>query len=325
MQRNPVPTLALCALLAPALLLSVHSGVSMAQPLTKQATKDPARKRSPRERVEAVVAASLSKVADDLAEKKLLVVATRTPSKRPDAWGLVGCLRDLVAEQLREVGADPVIAVELEEALLEQERTPPKKRRKLDVPEIARKREVDGIASLTIKPGKKRSALRLELIELGKKRRSILKKTLALSTKDLVIDAHTPELNRKVLSYARERKGKQEGNGECWTLAANALKTAGARTARSYDFGRKLGPRDAIYPGDIVQFEKAEFAGRYGATMPHHTAIVESVHGPTKLGLIHQNFGDAGKRVSLRTIDLVELKSGTVEIYRPLPADSDGD
>ena len=51
--------------------------------------------------------------------------------------------------------------------------------------------------------------------------------------------------------------------------------------------------------------------------MPHHTAIVYEVLEPEKLTMIHQNFGDAGKFVSLLTIDLDRLKTGTIDFYRP--------
>src|SRR5262249_17997601 len=73
-----------------------------------------------------------------------------------------------------------------------------------------------------------------------------------------------PELNRKVLKFAEDHKGEQVGNGECWTLAAEALSSAGAQRPGAngvpvYIFGRKLDSEEAILPGDVVQFEKAKF------------------------------------------------------------------
>jgi hypothetical protein len=137
-----------------------------------------------------------------------------------------------------------------------------------------------------------------------------------------------PELNRKVLEFARENKGKKVGDGECWTLAAEALKAAQARGPRKLaapgedgkdhytDFGRKLEGKEKILPGDLVQFEKAKVVnGTNLWFFPQHTAIVFGAKG-RKLTLIHQNYN--GKRlVFTMPLDLAGLREGTVEIYRP--------
>jgi|SRR6185369_12435649 len=136
-----------------------------------------------------------------------------------------------------------------------------------------------------------------------------------------------PDLNRKVLKFAEDHLGKQVGNGECWTLAAEALAEAGAPRPGAMgvavnDFGRKLGAREKILPGDVVQFEKAKFVhrtrtGTSTQTMSHHTAIVAKVQGKT-IALLHQNHG--GKRtVGTGSINLDERTEGTVEFFRPRP------
>jgi hypothetical protein len=121
------------------------------------------------------------------------------------------------------------------------------------------------------------------------------------------------------LEYARDHLGQQVGNGECWTLAAEALKQSGAKRDGALGFGRKLGKRDPILPGDILQFEKATFKGKNRTqTMPHHTAIVYAVQGPTVFTIAQQNTGGPdGKKASLATIDSREMVEGTVEAFRP--------
>ncbi len=157
-----------------------------------------------------------------------------------------------------------------------------------------------------------------------------------------------PALNAAVLEFARKNLGEQVGNGECWTLANNALVASGGRSSPSYtdypakgDYvwgvgvygitvkdgsatedatARKLTP----LPGDIVQFRDAKFAGEragggaYSMTAPHHTAVVTAASPDGKvLVVLHQNW--AGKRtVGEATFKLDDLKEGAVRVYRPL-------
>ena len=129
-----------------------------------------------------------------------------------------------------------------------------------------------------------------------------------------------PALNLKVLAYAETQLGNRVGNGECWTLAAQALISAGAMPARGYTFGRKLAQGEAVCPGDIIQFESAHFEGHDGARhwwrqlgSPHHTAVVRKVIRATRYEILEQN----PNPVASDTIDFATLKSGSYEIYRP--------
>jgi hypothetical protein len=134
-----------------------------------------------------------------------------------------------------------------------------------------------------------------------------------------------PKLNRKVIEYAQARMGKQVGNGECWTLADLALSFAGARRPGRdglalYAFGRKLSSKTKLLPGDVLQFEKAEFyhqdkSGWSSQSMPHHTAIVYKVSG-TKVTLLNQNVG-GDKTVKTTIINLAERTKGTITRFRP--------
>jgi hypothetical protein len=137
-----------------------------------------------------------------------------------------------------------------------------------------------------------------------------------------------PELNQKVLAFAKEHLGKQVGNGECWTLAADALGAAGAHRPASdgyssTTFGRKLTAKEKILPGDVVQFEKAKFVHNVRGNssweiFPHHTAIVARARG-LDVTLIHQNY--RGRRtVHQMELNLADRTEGTVDVYRPQPA-----
>jgi hypothetical protein len=139
--------------------------------------------------------------------------------------------------------------------------------------------------------------------------------------------AAEPRLNARVLAFAKSKMDQKVGNGQCWTLAYAALKSAGARLPGvdgygTYVFGRGL-PLDRIAPGDVVQFEKVRFketrpdGSWLSFTFPHHTAIVYAVKGRT-VTFIHQNVNDV-KRVRLNTFNLDALKGGSLKVYRPQP------
>ncbi len=162
-----------------------------------------------------------------------------------------------------------------------------------------------------------------------------LLKFTVLSSKVLVTSASTaidewdaaafppfPYLNTKVLSYSESQKGKKVGNGECWTLAAEALKDAKAHGANGYTYGRQLAKGAVIFPGDIIQFTSAKFEGHSNGGswwvqmgFPNHTAVVRRVLGPTRYEILQQNPGP----VNAATIDFKDLKSGTFEFWRAVP------
>jgi hypothetical protein len=133
--------------------------------------------------------------------------------------------------------------------------------------------------------------------------------------------ADLPKLNAAVLAFAESKIGTKVGNGQCWTLAADALKSAGAKHANGYTFGKKLDKDAEILPGDIFQFTSAKFSGQKGNYKwtlslgdPHHTAIVGKVISKTKYEILEQNPGP----VKRATIDFDDLKSGSWEAWRPV-------
>lgn len=126
-------------------------------------------------------------------------------------------------------------------------------------------------------------------------------------------------LAKDVVRFASSMIGKQVGNGQCWTLAAEALKAAGAEPPKGYTFGDEI-PLENIEPGDILQFKTARFEEPgYWAVMgtPDHTAVVYSLGERTFI--LHQNVGGK-KYVQSFDLDFDNMTSGRVQAYRPRPA-----
>src|SRR3954471_6702875 len=91
--------------------------------------------------------------------------------------------------------------------------------------------------------------------------------------------AEVPPVNEKVLDYAKKKLGEQVGNGECWTLANDAVLAAGGKSSPSYTDSPAQGDyvwgelvfgvsakggkqtedagKKAVAPGDVVQFRDA--------------------------------------------------------------------
>jgi len=128
-------------------------------------------------------------------------------------------------------------------------------------------------------------------------------------------------LGYKVLQFAKSQMGKQVGNGECWTLAHDALQAAGAKRPGQelavYVFGTPVSLQDAR-AGDILQFENVRFVSPSGAwqSFGHHTAIVSGRSGNV-IQLIHQNV-NGNRTVQTGTINLAERQGGTIQAFRPV-------
>jgi hypothetical protein len=134
-------------------------------------------------------------------------------------------------------------------------------------------------------------------------------------------------LNLQVLNFARGKLGTQVGNGECWTLAFQALDHAHAKRPgqdglTTYQFGKQVA-LSVIKPGDILQFENVNFKhtspnGSWStSSFPHHTAIVLSVNGK-QITLLNQNVG--GNRTVLESIINLNDREpgGTITAYQPV-------
>ena len=72
-----------------------------------------------------------------------------------------------------------------------------------------------------------------------------------------------PSITDRVVAYARERLNSVHGNGECFTLADDALKNSGAKSAADYGavapdvdyvWGKAV-TRTDLKPGDVIQMK----------------------------------------------------------------------
>jgi hypothetical protein len=132
-------------------------------------------------------------------------------------------------------------------------------------------------------------------------------------------------LSEHVVGFARRKKGTHVGDGQCFALADQALRAAGAKTAKDfgeitrdtdYVWGKPVNEAD-VQPGDIVQFRDYKFRVEDTATdgssewhegeRPHHTAVVERVEGGGALWVLEQN---VPKRERVRR-DQLFFKSGS--------------
>ncbi len=143
----------------------------------------------------------------------------------------------------------------------------------------------------------------------------------------LKASAKLPELNAQVVNYAISCLGKQVGNGECWTLAAEALDAAGAMPAEEFSFGHELKKKEPWLPGDVIQFKACKFEVHYSngysveeMGFPNHTAIIYSTDG-SRITLIHQNYRMI-KLVQVSTIDMSTMTDGSYKVFRPEPRTS---
>jgi hypothetical protein len=165
---------------------------------------------------------------------------------------------------------------------------------------------------------------------------------VVLLAADAPKEAEVPELNKKVLEFARDKLGEKVGDGECATLVAQAFRAAGAKglamVEGEYVWGklvRAVTPKSnmagEVLPGDVLQFRDAVLVGRVGggtmeSTYSHHTAIVAAVKdGGRVVEVLHQNYGDfrsgdeERRKVQRTTLRFSDLKKGSVKIYRPQP------
>ncbi len=121
----------------------------------------------------------------------------------------------------------------------------------------------------------------------------------------------------KIAAYCRAREGSKVGNGECWTLADEAFKSAGARRP-GLDmrvWGREVNPaREGLKAGDVIEFQNARFTDGM-ITGSAHTAVVVGGGPQTSFTMAEQNWGK--KTVRVIHMDLTKRVSGKVRVYRP--------
>jgi hypothetical protein len=153
-------------------------------------------------------------------------------------------------------------------------------------------------------------------------------------------DAAAAELAQKIVQFCKENLGKQIGDGECGTLAVEAMKSAGAKPFSDYkenpgvqdfvwgepvfvlefvDGKRKREPADAKpKPGDVIQYRDTMFRSSRGIYLfSHHTAVIADVKASGELVVYEQNM-QGKKEVTQGTLRPGELASGWIRVYRPV-------
>lgn len=127
-----------------------------------------------------------------------------------------------------------------------------------------------------------------------------------------------------VAALAVKAEGKVFGRGECWDFVAAVLDAAKCEWARPLDFGRRLDlKKEALAPGDILQFESVRIEWRRGDRFgtirlgfPQHFGVVLSARESVVV-IAHQNYNQT-RPVSRLALDLREVKAGKVLAFRPM-------
>ncbi len=133
-------------------------------------------------------------------------------------------------------------------------------------------------------------------------------------------------INQRVVAWARGKLKHRVGRGECWDLADQALRHAGARSSTTtgsqddYVWGIEI-PIIAAVPGDILQFRDhvvttstmtrttwlngslSSGPDVVRASRPHHTAIVVAV-APAVLTIFEQHVKPGGNHVQQHTLPI---------------------
>jgi hypothetical protein len=163
----------------------------------------------------------------------------------------------------------------------------------------------------------------ITLLSLGFLSSSFTKQVSTFSLPVQTTDS-VPELNKKVIAYINTRINKKVATGECWDVAAEALKYAGATWDGMYKFGKEVNyKKEAVLPGDIIQFENVVLNYQVGdrkftEKMAHHTAVIYEVKDKDNFTLAHQNNGYSGRKVGLSPLDITTVTKGKFKIYRPV-------
>ncbi len=147
-----------------------------------------------------------------------------------------------------------------------------------------------------------------------------------LATLQLVLAQNNelPKVNQKILEYTKSKLKKRIGRGECWDLAAQALKYADAQHPQLYVYGKKINHKEEpVLPGDIVQFYnvKTKFVDAKGtthfSTMKKHTVIIVKVYEDGSYKVAEQN-GPKGRKVALGKFNPNHMIKGRMLVYRPI-------
>lgn len=149
-------------------------------------------------------------------------------------------------------------------------------------------------------------------------------------TLSIAAAADAAVLGDRIVEQARSRLGRKVGGGQCSDLVFDVYQAAGASP---FDHSEARADLADARPGDVLDFQGAEFRGRTGRgkrtywyRFEQHAAIVASVRwkgDALLLRVLHQNVGrektepERRERVTEQTLDLADLVDGTITAYRP--------
>lgn len=152
----------------------------------------------------------------------------------------------------------------------------------------------------------------------------------------------TEQEAQRLISFARDRLGRQEGDGQCWTLVNNGFSALDFhKPSSTYAWGREVEQLSEARPGDVFQFTNFrvdvsvdnpdgggydEFAER---GTPRHTAILVSIDGNGLATFLECNIGGSFSvqqhAFHVRTADWTNdegrrtrvVTRGSFTVYRP--------
>jgi len=141
----------------------------------------------------------------------------------------------------------------------------------------------------------------------------------------IVVCDNQPELNKKIVRFVKSNINKKVGRGECWDLAAEALKSVNAKWDNNLKFGNEvdLKKKECVYPGDIIQFEGVEVEYReknaiFSESYFHHTSVIVDVIDQANFKIANQNTTRHGRKVGIDALSLKNITKGSYTIYRPV-------
>lgn len=130
-------------------------------------------------------------------------------------------------------------------------------------------------------------------------------------------------LNKKVVQFVDANMGKKVYEGESVDLPLEALKASGAKWKFPTEtvFGQEINTRrEDIEPGDIIQFDDAEFENKetkVGWKFPNNSVVVISVDKKANtLKFATQNLFSK-LFVTSHDLEVNTLRRGSMKIYRP--------
>ena len=129
-----------------------------------------------------------------------------------------------------------------------------------------------------------------------------------------------PPLNKKIIEYVNQVKGKKVDRGECWDLLNKSLEYSEAVWEPSLVYGKEINPKkDIVYPGDMIQLYNVKIStlDETEWSLIQHSAIIYNVIERGVYEIAHQNVNNV-KKVIISNLDLSTVKKGKIKFYRPV-------